>query len=251
MSVGVDQEGYPKLQQGDQRGGVLMRFSRKHRDIGLLAVASVAVALLAQPARAQTAAPAGNLVDQLTGPETPTDIDLVALRQQAADRIKARADASPLKRPPIAPQLIKLTQLRFDVVFDPDSSLIRPDSYRTIGRIADALADPKLLPFRFLIVDHTESAGRRDANLTVSQRRADSIREVLVGTFKISSKRLQSLGLGEEQLQDAARPASPVNARAQLVALGPIPSPPPATDGAPAQKGAAKAAKQAGQKKRH
>lgn len=227
-----------------------MQFSRKHRDIGLLAVASVVVALLAQPAQAQTAASAGNLVDQLAGPETPTEIDLVALRQQAVDRIKARADASPLKRPPIAPQLIKLTQLRFDVVFDPDSSLIRPDSYRTIGRIADALADPKLLPFRFLIVDHTESAGRRDANLTVSQRRADSIREVLVGAFKISSKRLQSVGLGEEQLQDAARPASPVNARVQLVALGPIPSP-PATDVAPAQKGAAKAAKQAGQKKRH
>jgi outer membrane protein OmpA-like peptidoglycan-associated protein len=221
-----------------------MQFSRKHRDIGLLAVASVAVALLAQPARAQTAASAGNLVDQLTGPETPTDIDLVALRQQAADRIKARADASPLKRPPIAPQLIKLTQLRFDVVFDPDSSLIRPGSYGMIGSLADALSDPKLQPYKFLIVDHTESGGRRDFNLALSQRRADSIRDVLVSTFKISGKRLVALGLGEEQLQDSNKPAAPVNARAQIIAFGKpdVVEPKPAAPAA-AKKGAAPAKK--------
>ena len=221
-----------------------MQFSRKHRDIGLLAVASVAVALLVQPARAQTAASAGNLVDQLTGPETPTDIDLVALRQQAADRIKARADASPLKRPPIAPQLIKLTQLRFDVVFDPDSSLIRPGSYGMIGSLADALSDPKLQPYKFLIVDHTESGGRRDANLTLSQRRADSIRDVLVSTFKISNKRLVALGLGEEQLQDSNKPAAPVNARAQIIAFGKpdVVEPKPAAAAA-TKKGAAPAKK--------
>jgi hypothetical protein len=107
------------------------------------------------------------------------------------------------------------------------------------------------LPYRFLIVDHTESTGRRDANLALSQRRADSIREVLAGAFKISPKRLQSVGLGEEQLQDAAHPASPVNARAEIIPLGPIPSPPPASDVPPAQKAAAKAAKRTGQKTRH
>ena len=129
------------------------------------------------------------------------------MKQQAADRIKARADAQPQKRPPIAPQLSKLPQIRFDVVFDQDSSLIRPASYQTIGSIADALTDPKLRPYRYLIVDHVESAGRRDHNLILSQRRAESIRDVLVNTFKVSPKRLQALGLGEEQLQDVNRPA--------------------------------------------
>ena len=111
------------------------------------------------------------------------------------------------------------------------------------------LADPKLLPYRFLIVDHTESTGRRDPNLALSQRRADSIREVLVGTFKISGKRLQSLGLGEEQLQDAVRPASPANIRAQIMTVGLTPVPPPAAAVPPAQKSAAKSPKAA--KKRH
>ena len=42
--------------------------------------------------------------------------------------------------------------------------------------------------------------------MILSQRRADALRDVLANTFKISSKRLQSLGVGEEQFIDQARP---------------------------------------------
>ena len=48
-----------------------------------------------------------------------------------------------------------------------------------------------MLGHKFLIVGHTASGGRRDFNLTLSQRRADVIRDVLVNTFKVSSKRLR------------------------------------------------------------
>jgi OOP family OmpA-OmpF porin len=220
-----------------------MRFSRIRRGVGLLTVASIAFALPTQPVRAQTAAPASSLVDQLVGSETPADIDVAALRQQAVDRIKSRADATASKRPPIAPQLLKLPQFNFDVAFDPDSSLIRPQSYQTIGRIADALSDPRLLLYTLLVIDHTEATGRREANLTLSQRRADSTREVLAGTFKISPKRLLALGLGEEQLQDSSRPTS--LARAQIVTIGEVPaavsSQPTASSVPPAKKGPATA----------
>jgi outer membrane protein OmpA-like peptidoglycan-associated protein len=207
-----------------------------------------ALALFALPttasAQTQTAAlSSGDIIEKLAV-EAEADIDLAALKQQAADRIKARADAQPQKRPPIAPQLAKLPQIRFDVVFDQDSSLVRPASYQTIGSIADALTDPKLRPYRYLIVDHVESAGRRDHNLILSQRRADSIRDVLVNTFKVSPKRLQALGLGEEQLQDTNRPASPANARLQLIAVGKMEVAEPKPAAAPAaQKGAAAAKK--------
>jgi OmpA-OmpF porin, OOP family len=224
-----------------------MRSLRKRCGIGLLAVASIALALPTQPVPAQTAAPASNLVDQLMGRETPADIDVAALRQQAVDRIKSKADAIASKRPPLAPQLLKLPQFNFDVAFDPDSSVIRPQSYQTIGRIADALSDLKLLRYTFLVIDHTESAGRRDANLTLSQRRADAIREALAGAFKISSKRVQALGLGEEQLLDSSRPASPANVRAQIVTIGEVAavvsSQPTASSVQPAKKGSAAASK--------
>jgi outer membrane protein OmpA-like peptidoglycan-associated protein len=213
------------------------------RTIGLVLGA---LAVLAVPGYAQTAIPAGDIIDKLAAADDTTpDVDVAALKQQAADRVKAKADAQPVKRPLIAPQLTKLTQLRFDILFDPDSSLIRPGSYGMIGSLADALSDPKLQPYKFLIVDHTESGGRRDANLTLSQRRADSIRDVLVSTFKISNKRLVSLGLGEEQLQDSSKPASPVNARVQIIAFGQPDAvePKPAAPAAAAKKGAAPAKK--------
>jgi outer membrane protein OmpA-like peptidoglycan-associated protein len=181
-------------------------------------------------------------VDQLVGPENPADIDTAALRQQAVDRIQSRADATALNRPPIAPQLLGLPQFGFNVAFDPDSSVIRPQSYQMIGRIADALSDPKLWPYTFLVIDHTEATGRRAENLTLSQRRADSIRAVLAGSFKISPKRLQALGLGEEQLQDSSHPTSLANDGAQIVSIGKVPavsSQPAASSVAPANKGPA------------
>ena len=125
--------------------------------------------------------------------------------------------------PPVASQLLKLPQLAVEIRFDEDVAVIRPESYQTLGRIADVLSDPKLLAYKFLIVVHTVSAGRRENNLTLSQRRADVIREILVNTFKISSKRLQAIGLGEEQLIDAAHPAAAVNQQIQVATVAKAP----------------------------
>lgn len=222
-----------------------MRSATRLHTLGLL-LGALAVAVVPVSGRAQTAIPAGDIIDKLSAAgDTTPDLDAAALKQQAADRVKAKADAQPLKRPLIAPQLTKLTQVRFDVLFDPDTSLIRPRSYGMIGSLADALSDPKLQPYKFLIVDHTESGGRRDANLALSQRRADSIRDVLVSTFKISGKRLVALGLGEEQLQDANKPAAPVNTRAQIISFGKpdVVEPKPAAPATAAKKGTAPAKK--------
>jgi outer membrane protein OmpA-like peptidoglycan-associated protein len=187
-------------------------------DIGLLTVCLV-LAMSVPSALAQAVVTAEDMINQLAGLETASDVDVAALRQQALERIKSKADAVALKRPPVAPQLRKLPRLNLDIQFNPDSPVIRPESYRVLGRIADTLSDPKLKPYGFLIVGHTESTGRREDNLTLSQRRADSIRYVLATTFKISSKRLQAVGLGEEQLLDAEHPKAPVNQQTQIVTV--------------------------------
>jgi OmpA-OmpF porin, OOP family len=189
------------------------------RAIGLAGM-FLALALASSPMRAQTAAAPENLVESLSGLETPADIDVPALRARALERIKARGDIAPLKRPPIAPELLSLPQATFEIQFDPDSSIVRPGSYQTLGRIADALTQPGLLSTTFLVVCHTESNGKREPNLIVSQRRADSIRDVLTTMFRISPKRIRTLGLGEEQLQDANRPNAATNLRLQIITVG-------------------------------
>jgi OOP family OmpA-OmpF porin len=193
------------------------------RDTALLTGALVLFAAAAAPACAQTTATTENMVSQLAGLESTGEVDVAALRQQALDRVKSRADATALNRPPVAVQLLKLPQSTADVQFDADSPIIRPQSYPTLGRIADALYDPALLPYSFLIVGHTDATGKREYNLTLSQRRAASIRDVLITTFKISPKRIQVLGLGEEQLQDPARPTAAINQQVQVVTIGKAP----------------------------
>jgi OOP family OmpA-OmpF porin len=187
------------------------------RGIGLLTASVVMFAVLATPAYPQDAITTESMISQLGGLETTADLDVVALRQQALDRVKSKADGASLKRPPVAAELLKLPHFNVEVQFNPDSPIIRPESYQTLGRIADALYDPALSSYGFLIVGHTEATGKREYNLTLSQRRAESIRGVLVTTFKVSPKRIQAVGLGEEQLQDATHPTAAVNQQVEVV----------------------------------
>ena len=171
------------------------------------------------PAWPQEGPTAEAMVGALSGLEAPSDLDVPALRQQAAERIKTRAELNPLKRPPLSRELNKLPHVDLDIQFNPDTPVIRPESYRLIARIADALTDPALMSFTFLIVGHLDATGRRDNNLALSQRRAEAIRDALVTTFRISSKRLLAVGLGEEQLLDANNPKAAVNQQSQIVTL--------------------------------
>jgi OOP family OmpA-OmpF porin len=188
----------------------------------LLVGALIFIAAPVSSAWAQGPVTTDKLIERLAGLETTVDLDVAALRQQATERIKSRTDPQPVKRPPIAPQLLKLPQLAVDIKFDTDSPIIRPESYQLVGQLADALTHPTLLPYRFLIVGSTDTNGRRDHNLILSQRRADAIRDALVNTFKVSPKRLQAIGLGEEQLRDANRPMAPVNLQVGVMTVGKV-----------------------------
>src|SRR5260221_12378945 len=171
----------------------MLRKRKTRNGVGLL-IASL-IGFMALPCQAQTpaASPPDDWVNKLAGLETAPDLDVATLRQHAVDRIKSRADAAPLKRPPVATQLLKLPQLVAEIQFDQDAAVVLPASYGVLGRIADTLTHPSLLGYKFLIVGHTASTGRRDNNLTLSQRRAHVIREGLVNTFKISPKPLQAI----------------------------------------------------------
>jgi outer membrane protein OmpA-like peptidoglycan-associated protein len=188
--------------------------------MGLFIVLLIGAMAPLSSARAQASATPEDWVKQLAGLDTAPDIEVAVLRQQVLDRVKSKADGVPLQRPPVATQLLKLPRFAVEIKFDEDSAVIRPESYRTLGRIADTLYDPALLPYKFLIVGHTVAAGRRESNLTLSQKRADAIRGALVTAFKISPKRLQGIGLGEEQLLDAAHPTAPINQQFEVATVG-------------------------------
>lgn len=179
---------------------------------------------LSAPVHAQTIT-RDEIVTQLNRLDNPPTLDLPALRTQTQERSRQRGRNEPpaSKRPPIVPELMTQPALNLDIQFDVDTPIVRPDSYQAIGRLADAMVNASLLPYSFLIVGHIEANGKREPNVTLSQRRADAIRDILVNTFKISAKRLQSIGLGEEQLLDPARPTAPVNQQIQIFTIAKTP----------------------------
>jgi OmpA-OmpF porin, OOP family len=204
-----------------------MRPSAKRglRGLRLLAVLLVAAAAPVSPSRGQAAATRDDIIGQLSRFETAPELDLAALRQKTLERsrIRSRNEPEASKRPPIAPELQGLPGFNVDIQFDTDTPIVRPQSYETIGRIADALVQVKLLPYSFLIVGHIEANGKRESNVILSQRRADAIRDILVNTFKISAKRLQAVGLGEEQLLDPPHPTASANQQTQILTVAKMP----------------------------
>jgi OmpA-OmpF porin, OOP family len=197
---------------------------RTLREIALVAAGLLWLAA-ASPAFAQSAPTRDDIVAKLDKYQSDLELDVPALRQQVTERSKSRGknEPPPQKRTAIAPDLNKLPAFNVDITFDVDTPIVQPESYQTVGRIADAMVHSSLLPYTFVIVGHIEANGRREANAILSQRRADAIREILVNTFKISAKRIQSVGLGEEQLLDSARPNAPVNNQIQIMTLAKIP----------------------------
>jgi outer membrane protein OmpA-like peptidoglycan-associated protein len=190
------------------------------RDIGLPLALAVAL-VVPTSSRGQTLATRDDIVNQLSRFESAPELDVAALRQRVLDKSRSRSkkEPEPSKRPPIVPEILNLPSFVVSIDFDTDTPVVRPSSYEMVGRIADALVHATLLPYSFLIVGHTDATGRREANVMLSQRRADAIRDVLVNTFKISSKRLQSLGVGEEQFIDPAHPTSKDNLQIQIVTI--------------------------------
>jgi OOP family OmpA-OmpF porin len=216
----------------------MLAATRVFYGIGVIMAGALLLAL-APAARAQpVAVTRDDIIEKLNKFESAPEIDVPALRHQVMERSKVRSktDPPPNKRPLIAPDLTKLPTINLDIQFDVDTPIIQPASYQTLGRIADALVHSSMLPYGVLIVGHTESNGRRENNVILSQRRADAIRDMLVNTFKIATKRVQSVGLGEEQFIDQARPTAPVNNQIQIVTLMKMPEQEPAKPAAPAAK---------------
>ena len=86
-----------KLQQGHQRSGVsLMSWKRKcRRGVGLLVVALIGFAALPCQAQTQAGGTADDWVNKLAGLDVAPDLDVAALRQQAAgaNQVESRCGA--------------------------------------------------------------------------------------------------------------------------------------------------------------
>ncbi len=165
-----------------------------------------------------------DILSSLSGVEnTPVGLDVARMREIAAQAVHDPSRNDPYHRPPLFEQLNNLAQITLAVEFDFGSARIRPRSYRSIGLMADALYHPALYGYCFLIVGNTDAVGGREYNLKLSERRAEAIRQALINPFGIGKLRVDTLGLGEEQLLNTRNPKAAENRRVQLIDVGQLP----------------------------
>jgi OOP family OmpA-OmpF porin len=81
------------------------------------------------------------------------------------------------------------------ILFDSGSDKIKPESYGTLKKIAEALQLEANMNIR--IVGHTDADGGDASNLELSKKRAISVMNALVDEFGIPRSRLQTDGKGE------------------------------------------------------
>jgi len=187
----------------------------------LLLPAVLALTVWLAPAMAQTRLNSAELVNSLQGlEEVPPGFSASLLRKQARESLADPLRANPNNREPLSQQLEKLAQITVAIQFDFGSARIRPQSYRTVGLLADSLYHPYLLGYRFIVAGHTDAVGGRESNLELSQRRADAIRDALINPFGIAPQRIEAVGLGEEQLLNRRNPQAAENRRVQLINIG-------------------------------
>ncbi len=189
----------------------------------LVAAAAITAASVGG-AMAQASVSQAELINNLQGlGARSTILNVDQLRQDVTVKISQEASEDVVNRNQYLDYFASLPNFSVEILFDFDSAIIKPDSYEILGAMADALHNPVLLRDQFLIVGHTDAKGKREYNLELSQRRADSIRNALTTVFKVDPARIQAFGLGEEQLRDPNNPDAAVNRRVQLLNLGPMP----------------------------
>lgn len=83
------------------------------------------------------------------------------------------------------------------ITFDSGSDKIKPESYGVVKEIADVLKENKNVNVK--IIGHTDSDGDDASNLTLSQKRAAAVKNMLAKEFSIENSRMTTDGKGESE----------------------------------------------------
>jgi outer membrane protein OmpA-like peptidoglycan-associated protein len=87
-------------------------------------------------------------------------------------------------------------ELKQKIFFDTDKAIIQPRSFSLLDEIASVLRGRPTMTVR--IEGHTDARGSRPHNLKLSQARADSVRQHLLG-LGIEPQRMEPRGYGPDQ----------------------------------------------------
>jgi outer membrane protein OmpA-like peptidoglycan-associated protein len=136
-----------------------------------------------------------DIVKSLQQPEKPKTRSLRAVRVQAKPKVDLK------------------------IPFEYNSSALAPEAELQLEELSNALQGESLATYRFEIAGHTDASGSSEYNRDLSDRRADTVRQFLVGKG-VGAERLDTIGHGEDKLLLADDPMHADNRRVEITNLG-------------------------------
>lgn len=106
---------------------------------------------------------------------------------------------------------VLIATFKSEVLFDFDSSELKPGGYDELGRVAGVLN--KYQQTTITVEGHTDSTGSEEYNQGLSERRALEVRDALV-EMNVDPRRVQAVGYGESR---PAYSADAMNRRVNIV----------------------------------
>jgi outer membrane protein OmpA-like peptidoglycan-associated protein len=142
-----------------------------------------------------------------------------ARRQGPAPRQRApRNLAAPVAGSSAAPAAGPGQRVILRVNFETGSAKLAPGARAQADAFAQALLRPQLRNMRFMIEGHTDNVGRRDRNLDLSQRRAQTLADYLIGAG-VSPDRLIVRGYGPDRPLPGVPASAGENRRVEAVRI--------------------------------
>ena len=158
----------------------------------------------------------------LSGPASaPMASAAAAAPARPATTVRPVAVSAHAAAPPAQP-VEQSGQANLTVQFENGSDRLTPAATHVLDELGRALASPQLASYKFRIIGHTDSVGSRDANLALSERRANAVTAYIASRYNVDRSRLTALGMGQ------AEPLVPVadgmpearNRRVQVINTG-------------------------------
>jgi outer membrane protein OmpA-like peptidoglycan-associated protein len=185
---------------------------------GFLYASLASVALLPRTTLAQSNLTADQLINALK-PTGVLDDTTRGIRPLGPSDMSVASDhpvASPgliQHRPPTA---------NLNVVFDSGSAELTPQAITVLDHLGQALTSQQLASYRFKIIGHTDTMGDAATNQTLSEQRAQAVKDYLDSKFGVPPGRLDTMGDGESDLLVPTPPQTPElrNRRVEIVNIG-------------------------------
>jgi OmpA-OmpF porin, OOP family len=117
-----------------------------------------------------------------------------------------------------------MPRIDLDINFDTGSWSLTPDQVEKLSVIADAInraiqRNPREV---FLVEGHTDAVGTDEDNLSLSDRRAESVAVALTQQFGVPPENMVTQGYGEEELKVPTTAAERANRRVAVRRVTPL-----------------------------